>query len=138
MSWTSKTLAETMPAIAAGAQKTVDSVQREIDALTTAIARLNTELTGAQERANAADELVNSMSGNASESGIYQLNLGPDVGVWSERILNAAGAPPRNPGDYSAVICTITLAADLGTATNVKNTIATAVSKPSAAAAGTN
>lgn len=128
MTWSSKTLADTLPAAFSSANAAAAAAQRELNAINAALASLQSALTQAQQRANTVDELANSFAGDAASSGIYQLNLGPDTGLWNERILNATGAPPRDPAMHSAIICTLSLTADLSAATAAEQALKEAVS----------
>lgn len=130
MTWSSVTLADTLPAVFTGAQAAVDAAQKEIDAVSAAIARLQLLASDAQARSDTADQLINDLSGDAASSGIYNLTLLPGTGIWSDRILSAAGAPPRDANAYSAIVCTLSLTADLASAAAAKASISQAVSTP--------
>lgn len=130
MTWTSQTLADSLPSVFNAAEAAVAAAQKELNAVDAAIDRLQALATNAQARVDAADQLVSDLSGDAADSGIYNLILTPGTGVWSERILWAAGAPPRDPYMYSAIVCTLSLTADLSAATDAKNRLQQAVSTP--------
>ncbi|MBE0470520.1 MAG: hypothetical protein IBX55_13560 [Methyloprofundus sp.] len=129
MSWNSNTLADSLPAVFSAASAAANAAQKELDALNNAIARLQSGLQQAESRAAAVDDLVNSLGGSAADSGIYQLNLTAEQGLWNERILNAAGAPPRDAEAWSAIVCSLVLTADLSAAENAKNTLVDAATK---------
>lgn len=130
MSWTSQTLADSLPAVFSSAQAAVDSAQKELAAVDAAIARLQSAAATAQAQSDKADQLINDLSGDAQNSGIYNLTLAAGQGVWSERILNAAGAPPRDANAYSAIVVALSLTADLSAAESAKASLESAVSTP--------
>lgn len=130
MSWSSVTIADTLPAVFSSAQAAVDSAQKELDAVSAAISRLQAAAADAQARSDAADQMIADLAEDSANSGIYSLTLAPGTGIWSDRILNAAGAPPRDPSAYSAIVCTLSLTADTGSADAVKNSISAAVNTP--------
>lgn len=128
MTWNSQTLADSLPAVYAGALSALAAAQKEMSALDGAISRLESQKNAAQAKAAAADELIANLAGG--DSGIYYLNLAPATGLWNERILEAEGAPNRDANQYSAIICELSLTADLSAAESAKESIKKAVSTP--------
>jgi hypothetical protein len=78
--------------------------------------------------------LLSEITQDAASSGIYHLTLAPEQGAWDSRILAATGLPPRDASAFSAVIANIVIAADVGAATSIADTIievaSTAIPKP--------
>ncbi len=125
MSWSSKTLSDSFSGVIAETNKKLDALKGEIAAL----AAQKTRLSDSIGEADDALKLVDSVTEDAASSGIYHLTLPPEQGSWSSRILNTAGAPPRNPGDYSAVIVNLAVASDINKAQEAKDAITSATTK---------
>ena len=120
MTWTSQTLADSLPSVFNAAEAAVAAAQKELNAVDAAIDRLQALATNAQARVDAADQLVSDLKWRCRRQRYLQPYFNPGTGVWSERILWAAGAPPRDPYMYSAIVCTLSLTADLSAATDAK------------------
>lgn len=122
MTWRSETLNDTFSGMIKTAQKKLDSLNAELSALSAQQARLASAIT----EADAVAALIDSISEDAATSGIYHLTLAPTQGSWESLILGAAGVPPRNASDYSAVIATLTVAADLSSVISAKDAMTSA------------
>jgi hypothetical protein len=122
--WNKQSLSIGMGAIFKAANESLASIKKEQAGLTAQVERLQALVTKATDDS----ALLSEMTQSAADSGIYHLTLAPEKGAWDNRILAATGIPPRDAAAFSVVIASIVSVADIGSATNIANTIGEAAS----------